>query len=87
MDSIEEALVKTKRKREQSPDGLFVVQDDDPKISTGAPRTTLSSGPYAGLQSAKKRTRETVDSEEKPTPCFGPAKKKVFKKGGTPQNV
>lgn len=85
-DSIGEAPAETKRKRGQSPEGLFVAQDDNCKKSTGAARTILSSGPYAGLQSAKKRVRETVDPEEKAVRRFGPAKK-VCKKSGTPQNV
>lgn len=56
--------------RDRSPDRLFVAQDDD-----GGERvvrtSTLSSGPYAGLQSAKKRVREAVA----PQSSFGPAKK------------
>ena len=82
--SIEEALAKAKREREHSP--LFVEQDDAPKLSTGAARTTLSSGPYAGLRSAKKRVRETGDAEGNPRPSFGPSKK-VGKKYDALQNV
>ena len=80
----EEALTKARHDREHSP--LFVAQDDDPKTSTGAARTTLSSGPYAGLRSAKKRVRETVKLGESSAPSFGPAKK-VSKKYGALQNV
>ena len=82
--SIEEALAKAKRDREHSP--LFVEQDDAPKVSTSAARTTVSSGPYAGLRSAKKRVRETGDPEGNPRPSFGPPKK-VGKKYDALQNV
>ena len=82
--SIEEALAKAKRDREHSP--LFVEQDDAPKVSNGAARTTVSSGPYAGLRSAKKRVRETGDPEGNPKPSFGPPKK-VGKKYDALQNV
>ena len=52
--SDEEALPKIKREREDSPEGLFVTPDRELGMSTGAARTTLPSGPYAGLQSANK---------------------------------
>ena len=82
--SIEEAPAKAKRDRKHSP--LFVEQDDAPKVSTGAARTTISSGPYAGLRSATKRVRETGDPQGHPRPSFGPPKK-VRKKYDALQNV
>ena len=82
--SVEEALAKAKRDREDPP--LFVEQDDAPTVSSGAARTTVSSGPYAGLRSAKKRVRETGDPEGNPRPSFGPPKK-VGKKYDALQNV
>lgn len=55
-------------------------------MTTGASRTTISSGPYAGLQSARKRVHETVDPNEESKPTFGPPKK-VVKKGDALKNV
>lgn len=52
--SEEEALAKIKRERKDSPEGLFIAPDERIEMSTGAARTSLSSGPYTGLQSAKK---------------------------------
>lgn len=74
--SIEEARIKIKREREESPESLFVAQENKPL-------TILSSGPYAGLKSAKKRMRvhENVKSqEEESKPTFGPAQN-VVKEG------
>ena len=82
--SIEKALAKAKRDREDST--LFVEQDDAPKASTGAARTIVSSGPYAGLRSARKRVRETGDPEGNARPSFCPPKK-VGKKYHALQNV
>lgn len=76
-DSIDEAVPKIKREREDSVEDLFVAPHHGLKMTTGASRTTLSSGPYAGLQSARKRVRETVDPEEESKPSFGPPKKPV----------
>lgn len=82
---IEEALARATRDREHSP--LFVEQDDTPKVATAAARTTVSSGPYAGLRSAKKRVRGTGEPEgNNPRPSFGPPKK-VGKKYDALQNV
>ncbi|CAF9942624.1 MAG: hypothetical protein ALECFALPRED_009863 [Alectoria fallacina] len=77
----EEALAKIKREREQSPEGLFVALDDEAETSTHVALTTLSSDPYAGLHSAKKRVRENVETDEKPKASFGPAKKAARKSG------
>lgn len=79
----EEAHAKIKQERDKSPEGLFVAQDDEPETAT---RTTVSSGPYAGLKSAKKRVHETTDPKENPTSSFGPAKK-IVKKGNGLKNV
>lgn len=85
-DSIDEAVPKIKRERKDSVEDLFVAPHHGLKMTTGASRTTLSSGPYAGLQSARKRVHETVDPEEESKPTFGPPKK-VVKKGGALKNV
>lgn len=84
----EEARYKfeIKREREQTPEGLFVEPGHEPEPSTRAALTTLSSGPYAGLQSAKKRKRENIDPEEGSKVSFGPAKK-AAKKGAALKNV
>ena len=50
----------TKRALEQSPESLFVAQDHT-SFTRFSP-TSVSSGPYAGLHSAKKRARD-VDLE------------------------
>ena len=78
-DSVEEAVaqIKHEREREQSVKDPFVAPDHGLEISTGAARTTLSSGPYAGLQSARKRVHETVKPEEESKPRFGPPKKRA----------
>lgn len=59
---MEEKLV-LKRKREESPEGLFLTQEPDPVISTRVSPTTVSAGPYAGLQSASKRVHKTVSPD------------------------
>ena len=64
-----------------------MTQDDETEIPADTARTTVSSGPYAGLKSARKRVHdETADSKEKKVPVFGPAKK-VAKKGDGLKNV
>lgn len=60
-----------KREREGSPERLFVRQDNETS-STLVTRTTLSSGPYAGLHSARKRARQHVEPERELEATFGP---------------
>ena len=76
-DLIDEAVPKIKREIEDSVEDLFVAPHHELKMATGAPRTTLSSGPYAGLQSARKRVHQTVDPEEESKPSCGPSKKRM----------
>ena len=80
--SIEEARIEIKREREESPESLFVAQENKPL-------TVLSSGPYAGLKSAKKRVRvhENVESEDdEMKPAVGPAQN-VVKEGDVGEDV
>lgn len=62
------------------------MQDFKAETSTRVALTTLSSGPYAGLQSAKKRPRESVILEEDSSACFGPVMK-AAKKAAVDENV
>ena len=67
----------TERALEQSPESLFVAQDHTPNSFTRFSPTTVSSGPYAGLHSAKKRVRESVDLEASFDSAEAIAKKKA----------
>lgn len=61
----EAARVKIKREREHSPESLFLPHDPTPEPTTHAAAvTTVTSGPYAGLQSARKRVRNNVQPDE-----------------------
>lgn len=84
--SEEEARAKIKREREHSPEGLFVAQDDKTETSIRGPLTILSSGPYAGLHSAKKRVRENDDPDQESRGSFGRAKK-IAKEAAVHENV
>ncbi|KAF6241840.1 hypothetical protein HO173_000552 [Letharia columbiana] len=71
----EESRLEIKRERDQSPESLFVTQDKNTKTDTHVAVTTLSSGPFAGLRSAKKRVREDTDLEEESMASYGSAGK------------
>lgn len=82
----EEAWVKIKCEREQTPEGLFVAQDTKLETFTRVALSTLAADPYASLHSARRPVRGNVDPEEDSSASFGPAKK-IAKKGGVLKNV
>lgn len=82
----DEVQTTIKREREPSPEGLFIAQDQEPETTTPVASTTLSSGPYAGLRSAKKRVHQDVEPEKSAASSFGPPKK-VAKKGEGLRNM
>ena len=82
----EESRLKIKCERDQSPESLFVTQDTNAQTDTHVAVTTLSSGPFAGLRSAKKRVREHASLEQESKDSFGPARK-VVKKAAVRENV
>ena len=78
-----EARMKVKLERENSPESLFVPQAIPSETATQPSHTSLSSGPYAGLTSARKRVRDDTDES------YGSAgpKKKAARKVSFPENV
>ena len=78
-----EARMKVKLERENSPESLFVPQAIASETTTHPSPATLSSGPYAGLTSAKKRVRDDMDESHS---SVGP-KTKVARKVSFPENV
>ena len=77
------ARMKIKLERENSPESLFVPQAISSETTTHPRRTSLSSGPYAGLMSAKKRVHDDMDESQS---SLGP-KKKAARKVAFPENV
>ena len=59
-----QARIRVKPEREDSPESLFMPQAIPSETTTLPSHTTLSSGPYAGLTSAKKRKRDDMDLDE-----------------------
>ena len=78
-----EARMKIKLERENSPERLFVPQAIPSETTTLPSHNSLSSGPYAGLMSAKKRVRDDMDESQS---SLGP-KKKAARKVAFPENV
>lgn len=83
--SEEKEALKVKLERENSPESLFVPQaiPSETTRTTRPSHTSLSSGPYAGLTSAKKRVRDDMDESQS---SLGP-KKKAARKVAFPENV
>ena len=75
--------MKVKLEREISSESLFMPQAIPSETTTHPRRTSLSSGPYAGLKSAKKRVRDDMDESHN---SVGP-KKKAARKVAFPENV
>ena len=75
--------MKVKLERENSPESLFVPQTIPSETTTHQSHTSLSTGPYAGLTSARKRVRDDVDESHS---SLGP-KKKAARKVSFPENV
>ena len=81
-----EARMKVKLEQEEnSPESLFMPHAIPSETTTHRSHTSLSSGPYAGLISAKKRVRDDMDLDESHS-SLGP-KKKVAREAEFRQNV